>query len=196
MLKRTLQLVSYLLFSLIFGIIVTLTLDQFENVAVEKNLRKALETEIRNAAASFKEAAHNVGPEEVIHFIKEYSSMAMKDKIIAVDRTLSSRPSKNEFNFLFTFSEGGRSIDFYIKSSFLEDELAVLDTPELIFGVFATIAAFTSIVFYSEKKRRTKLMQQQFELEHTELKKALQEHEALAMLGKMSATLAHELKTP
>lgn len=196
MLKQILRLVSYLLFSLIFGIIVTLTLDQFENVAVEKNLRKALEIEIRNAAASFKEAAHNIGPEEVISFIKEYSSMAMREKIIAVDRTLSSRPNKKEFRFLFTFSEGGRSIDFYIKSSFLEDELAVLDTPELIFGVFATIVAFTSIVFYSEKKRRTKLMQQQFELEHAELKKALQEHEALAMLGKMSATLAHELKTP
>ena len=34
------------------------------------------------------------------------------------------------------------------------------------------------------------------ELEHAELRKALQEHEALALLGKMAATLAHELKTP
>jgi signal transduction histidine kinase len=196
MLKQTLRLVSYLLLSLIFGIIVTLTLDQFENVAVEKNLRKALEMEIRNAAASFKGAAHDVSPEEVVSFIKGYASMAMRDKILAVDRTLSSQPSTDEFKFLFTFAEQGRSIDFYIKNSFLEDELAVLDTPELIFGVFATIVAFTSIVIYIEKKRQTKQIQQQFELEHAELRKALQEHEALAMLGKMSATLAHELKTP
>jgi hypothetical protein len=39
-------------------------------IAVEKNLRKAVEADLRNGAASFKEAAHNIGPEEVISFIK------------------------------------------------------------------------------------------------------------------------------
>src|ERR1700690_2782812 len=141
MLKQTLRLVSYLLFSLLFGIIVTLTLDQFENVAVEKNLRKTLEMEIRNAAASFKTAAHNVSHEAVISFVKGYSSMTMRDKVITVDRTLSQLPNENEYKFLFTFSEGGGAIDFYIKNSFLEDELAVLETPGLIFGLFATIVA-------------------------------------------------------
>lgn len=196
MVKQSLRLVLYLVISLVFGIIITLTLDQFENVSVEKNLRKALELEVRNATASFKETASNVSDEEVISFIKQYSSVVMKDKIIAVDRTQNSRTNNNEFKFLFSFSEGGKFIDFYIKNSFLEDELAVLDTPELIFGIFVTIVAFTSIVFYTERKRRTMLIQQQFELEHAEIRKALQEHEALALLGKMFATLAHELKTP
>lgn len=198
MIKQSLRLVLYLVISLVFGIIITLILDQIENISVEKNLRKALESEIKGAAASFKEVTKDASDEKVISFIKQYSLVVMKDKIIAVDRTQTqnSWTNNNKSKFLFTFSEGGRFIDFYIKDSFLEDELAVLDTPELIFGVFATIVAFTSIAFYTEKRRQATIIQQKFEFEHTKLRKALQEHEALALLGRMSATLAHELKTP
>ncbi|MER3447518.1 MAG: hypothetical protein C4291_12095 [Candidatus Dadabacteria bacterium] len=196
MIKQSLRLVLYLVVSLAFGIIITLMLDQIENISVEENLRKTLESEIRGAAASFKEATKDVSDEKVTSFIKQYSSVVMKDKIIAVDRAQNSWTNNNKSRFLFTFSEGGRFIDFYIKDSFRENELVVLDTPELIFGVFATIVAFTSIAFYTEKRRQTKIIQQQFEFEHTKLRKALQEHEALALLGRMSATLAHELKTP
>jgi signal transduction histidine kinase len=39
-------------------------------------------------------------------------------------------------------------------------------------------------------------MQQQFAEKHAQLDTALQQHEALTLLGRMSAALAHELRTP
>jgi len=44
--------------------------------------------------------------------------------------------------------------------------------------------------------KQTTAMRQQFEVKQAEFKKVLQEHEALALIGRMVATLAHEMKTP
>jgi hypothetical protein len=154
MIKQSLKLVLFLVAALVAGIIATLLLDQFKNVAVEKNLRKALEMEIRDAAASFKATAKSANPEEVISFMKQYSSTAMKDKVVAVNQTPGDRPNKDEFKFLFTFTEGGHPIDFYISTAFLENELAILDTSELIFGVFVTVMVFAFIVIYAEKRKQ------------------------------------------
>lgn len=81
-------------------------------------------------------------------------------------------------------------------NSFLQRELAILETPELLYGLFTTIFVFTFIVVYKEKKKQATAMQQQFEIKQAEFRKVLEEHEALALIGRMVATLAHEMKTP
>lgn len=194
--KQPLRLILYLMISLLTGIIVTLVMDSFENIAVEKRIRKELEQEIRAAATSFKNFAGTSTPKELVNFIKAFSASALSDKIIASDPTHEKKPDRGEFAFLFSYAAGDERLDFYILNSYLSSELAVLDNPELVFGLFVTIIVFTFIILYTEKKQQAVVLQQQFEEKHEEFKKVLEEHEALALLGRMVATLAHELKTP
>lgn len=187
--KQTVRLISYLIFSIFVGIIVTFTSDKLGNIAETEKIKKAVESEIRNAIDSFKESSHNVTPDEVLDFIKRLSTKVMKAKIIAIEPTEDNIQNNNKFKFLFKFIEGKKSINFYLKNSFLEDELAILSTIEQIYGIVTTVIIFSFIMIYTQKKRES-------EIKHTELRKALQEHEALALLGRMTATLTHELKTP
>jgi signal transduction histidine kinase len=181
---------------LLTGIIVTLLIDSIANIAVEKRLRNELRQEITNVAASFKDSAKAPTPGEVFLFIKKFSVSVLSGKIIAVNPEQNARPNSKDFSFLFTYKEGKERLDYYIVNSFLERELAILDTPELIYGLITTIFMFTFIVLFMEKKKQALVMHQQFEVKQAEFKKVLEEHEALALIGRMVATLAHEIKTP
>ncbi|MGC2424985.1 MAG: HAMP domain-containing sensor histidine kinase [Nitrospirota bacterium] len=196
MLKRTLKLVFYLFISFLIGIIVTLVIDQYENIEVEKKLRHDITQEIEGSAASFESTVSHPDPAKTISFIKEFTTSSMKDRVLAVDPAKESSPNPEDFKFLFAYTTAGRKINFYLRSSFLEDELAILDRTELIYGIITTIVIFSFMVLYSEKRREAALVNLKLERKHEEYKKALEEHEALALLGRMAATLAHELKTP
>ncbi len=198
MLKQTLKIVSYLIVSLLIGIAVTLLTDSIENVTVEKKIRKNIEADIKNAVASFKDSAPRSTSADEIAFIERYTATVLGDKVVAGERASGGPPegAGAELLYLFTLREKDRPIDFYMKKPFLKSELAILDIPDYISGIVATIIAFTFIIFYTENKKRALSLKQQFELKHAELSTALERHEALALLGRMSATLAHELKTP
>ena len=196
MLRNFLRLVCYLIFSVFIGIAVTLVMDSFENVAVEKRIRTELREGIMAAAVAFKKSAVEPSTAQVIAFVKGYTITVLKGKVRVGDSTQTEKPSDTDYSFLFSYREASEKVDFYIVKSFLKDELAVLEKPELIFGIFTTILLFSGIVFYAEKKKQVVALQQNFEVRHTEIKKVLEEHEALALLGRMTATLAHELKTP
>lgn len=196
MLNQSLRLITYLLVSLVIGIAVTLLVDNVENIAVEKKIRKDLEQEIRAAAASFRDSAGSPDTAHLLRFLQTFSSSAMNGKIIAIDPAHDGKPDDGRFTHLFTYAEGSGRLDYYIINSYLKEQLAILDPPELIFGLFATLAAFAGIVFYTEKRKQAQALRQQFEAKHEEIRKVLEEHEALALLGRMAATLAHEMKTP
>jgi hypothetical protein len=194
-LKKPLRIIFYLLISLSIGILFTLIIDYFENFAVEKSIRKDLEQEIRSAAASFKGAAGSYTPDEVLHFLTAFSASSLRGKIIAVDPVTAVMPGRDS-SFLFSYNEGEGRIDYYIVTSFLEGQKAILDLPELLFGLFTTIAVFAGIVLYQDKRGKFQELRQHLEVKHEEIRRVLEEHEALALLGRMAATLAHELKTP
>ena len=194
--KKFFLMVCYLLISVLAGITVTLVMDNFENVAVEKRIRTELKEGIRSAAAAFKKSASKPSAEQVLSFVKSYTASVLNGKVSIIDPAPAGKNNGAEHSYLFTYQEGGEKVDFYIVSSFLQDELAILNLPELIFGLFTTIAIFSGIIFYTEKKKQVHALRQNFEVRHTEIKKVLEEHEALALLGRMTATLAHELKTP
>ncbi len=193
--KKPLRIILYFLISLLIGIVATLVMDYFENFAVEKSLRKELEQEIRFAAASFKGATSNFTPDEVLSFLKSYSASALHGKIIAVDPVTGSKPGRDS-SFLFSYKEGEGRIDYFIVNSFLKGQMAILDLPELVFGLFITFTAFAGTVIYRDKREKVQELRQHLEVKHEEIRKVLEEHEALALLGRMAATLAHELKTP
>lgn len=196
MFKNTLRFISYLLFSLTLGVVVTFVIIDLENIAEEKKLKKAVEQEIVGAVNSFKEAATSPDNEQVLSFLKKYTVASMKDKVVAVDHGSPKKPANNEFTYLFKYIAGGHRVDLYINDQYVQEQVYSWDMPELVFGFFTTVAAFSFVVFYSEKKRQALQMREQFETKNQELRKALQEQEALALLGQMTATLAHELRTP
>jgi signal transduction histidine kinase len=62
-----------------------------------------------------------------------------------------------------------------------------------------TVAIFTSIILFVmqwEKRKQGRVLYQNYEVKQAEFLKFLEEHEALTLLGRMVASLAHELKTP
>lgn len=187
--KNTLRIIIYLLIALTLGVIATLVTSNLDNIAEEKRFKKAVEMEVKSAVASFKDSAPAATQDDVIRFLTEFTRSAMKDKVVAVEHGSGRRPKSDDFKFLFKFIEGKKRIDLYINSSYVDEEVSSIDIPDFIPGVVTTVIVFGVIIFYTEKSR-------QFAAKQDELTRALKEHEALALLGRMTATLAHELKTP
>lgn len=197
MLKQTLKIVSYLVGSLLIGIAVTYLADSFENVTVEEKIRKTLEDDMKNAVASFRESAVYSTAREEKNFILKFADSVMADKVVVrEDRTDRRGEATQDAVFLCTLPGKGYALDVYVRNKFLKSELEHLNVPDYMMGIASTIIVFSFTVFFTENKKRTLLMKQQFEVEHAELHSALERQEALALVGRMSAALAHELKTP
>lgn len=197
MLKQTLKIVSYLVGSLLIGIVVTFLVDSTENVTVEKRIRKTVEDDIKNAVASFKESAVRPTSRDEKNFIIKFADTVMADKVVVREyRPDRGAGADDDAVFLVTLQGKDYALDVYLQNKFLKSELALLDMPDYITGIAATIIVFAFTVYFTENKKRTLLMKQQFELKHAELHSELERQEALALVGRMSAALAHELKTP
>jgi signal transduction histidine kinase len=197
MLKQTLKIVSYLVGSLLIGIAVTFLVDSTEDVAVEKRVRKTVEDDIKNAVASFNASAVRPTARDEKNFVIKFVGTVMADKVVVREYRAERQPLTDvDAAFLFTLQGKDYAFDVYLQNKFLKSELALLDMPDYITGMVATIIVFTFAVYFTENRKRTVLMKQQFELKHAELHTALERQEALALVGRMTAALAHELKTP
>jgi len=186
---------AYLLVSSLLGITATLSFDYFENIAVERSLRKELEQEVTSVAVSFRRFAGADDDARRLAFLKSYAGTALANKVV-VREVIGAAGDPRTNDFLFSVSGGSRRLDFYVDSDFLQRELANLNLPELLFGFLTTFVLFAAFTVLSDRREKVRVLREQFQVQHDEMKKVLAEHEALALLGRMSATLAHELKTP
>jgi signal transduction histidine kinase len=182
--------------SLLIGTVVTLIIDGFENIKVEKKIREELTEEIRSAASAFKETKKSYTPTEVFLFLEKFSHSALNNRVKAVVPGHDGSQASNDLSFLFTYVERERRIDFYLIRSSMKSELVVLNRSALIFGLLVATIVFFLILVYSEKKKQALLLNRRIEAKQAEMMRVIEEHEALALLGRMTATLAHELKTP
>lgn len=196
MLSRILKITGYLVFSVAFGLFIAILVYYLSSISEEKQLRKAVKDEIKNTVLSFRESASNPTAEQTIMFLKKYCDAALSKKVVVIDASNGKAPGPEYATYLFTFSTGGKQADIYIKSAYVKGEVFDLEMPEAIEGIIATILVFTAFIAYEERKRQSLAIRQEYEVKHAELREAFAEHEALALLGRMTATLAHELKTP
>lgn len=187
MLKQTLTIVSCLVGSVIVGIVVAFIVDKTENIAIEKSIRASVESDIKKTLVLFNEAAIN-RPSHEKSFITNYIKTVMADKVVAFEHGKASGPGVDDEDFLFTLSGRDYLLDVYLRDEYLESEFTFLDVRAYA-GIAATIIFFTFTVYFLENRKKSLVMKQQFTT-------ALHQHEALALLGRMSAALAHELKTP
>ncbi len=166
------------------------------SISDEIKLKKTVKEEINDAVKSFNDAAPNAANEQTLLFLKLFCNTAMDSKVLAIDPSTETPPPDDQAAHLFSFTAGNKQIDIYIRKDYIKEEVFDLDVPEVFAGIIVTILVFAGLVIYAEKKRQSLVVQEQLETRHAELKKAYEEHEALALLGRMTATLAHELKTP
>jgi signal transduction histidine kinase len=196
MLKQTLTVVFCLVGSVFVGIVVAFIVDRTENVAIEKSIRESVEDDIKKTLVLFNESALYHKPSDEKSFITKYIKTVMADKVVAYEHGPGSRPEEvDDEDFLFTLNGRDYLLDIYLRDEYLESEFTFLDVRAYA-GIAATIIFFTFIVYFLENRKKALVMQQQFDEKHARLNTALQQHEALALLGRMSAALAHELKTP
>jgi signal transduction histidine kinase len=192
--SQTIRLIGYLIVSILVGVLITTIIGSYGNKLIKENAKEETKDQINKAIMSFKDAANSETPEEVVRYVKQYVNTVINDQVVGIDLALGDKiPKKDTAFFLFTFTEHGKSIDIYIKRSYLEKEMFELDMPLLIEGIMATLIVFTLMVILLEQKRKVQLRHQS---ETAALNRALEEQHALALLGRMTATLAHELKTP
>ncbi len=199
MLKQTLTIISYLLASLLVGIVVTLLADSTEDVAVEKKIRASMESEIRDTLASFRASAVHPTAGDEKNFLMHFITTVMADRLVVRDRGGADRgPAADDATTTYLFTVDGQqyALDVYLRKDYLKSELALLDVPDYIAGILSTVIVFGFLVYLSESRKRTRLMKQQFESKQAEFTSALERQEALALVGRMSASLAHELRTP
>jgi signal transduction histidine kinase len=195
MLKQTLIIVSCLVGSVLVGIVVAFIVDSTENIAIEKGIRASVEGDIKKTLVLFNESALSHRPSHEKSFIEKYIKTVMADKVVAYEHGQASRPEADAEDFLFTLSGRDYSLDVYLRDTYLESEFTFLDVRAYA-GIAATIIFFTFTVYFLENRKKSLVMKQQFAEKHAQLNTALHQHEALALLGRMSAALAHELKTP
>lgn len=195
MLKQTLTIVSCLIGSVLVGLIVAFIVDRTENIAIEKSIRASVEDDIKKTLVLFNESALSHRPSHEKSFITKYIKTVMADKVVAYEHGPVSRPGVDEEDFLFTLSGRDYMLDVYLRDVYLKSEFTFLDVRAYA-GIAATIIFFTFTVYFLENRKKSLVMKRQFAEKHAQLNTALQQHEALALLGRMSAALAHELKTP
>jgi two-component system, sensor histidine kinase FlrB len=196
LLKRISQFVGYLLISLFVGILVTVSTTRLDNIVEEEEAAHNLKTEVENTISYFQESVPDMSPDRTIEFLEKFISSVMKAKLIAVKPSFGRALNKKDFRYLMSFTRGNRHIDIYVKNAYVKSLADGPDAEDLVGGLFATIVVFTVLVVYAEKRRQALVLQHRIENRHEELKKVLEEQKALALLGRMVATLAHELKTP
>ncbi len=191
---QTLRLVGYLIVSLLCGITITFIAGSFGDETIEQNVMLDTETDIKNAIKAFKDVALQETPEQVMRYTKQYLTTVMNDEVIWIQPSRGDKvPPEDIAVFLYEFTANNETIDIYINKSFLKAELSKLRMPLLIEGGLATLFVFTLLVVLLEQKRQVQLRHQ---LETAALNRVLEEQHALVLIGRMTTTLAHELRTP
>ena len=97
MLKQTLIIVSYLVGSLLIGIVITLLVDSAEDAAVEKRICNTVEDNIKNAVASFKESAVHPTSHDEKSFIIKFVDTVMVDKAVSREHARDGMPSGSRY---------------------------------------------------------------------------------------------------
>src|SRR5271169_1698529 len=143
--KRIIQFVIYLLIAVSIGLVVALVIGNLENIEDEKKLRHETRREVESAIAAFKEISPGVTADQSLQFLRKYIKTVMSKKLAAVDSGEREKLDRGVAKYLFTFFEGERSIDIYIKNAYVREEVFTPDYPEIIEGIVATVLVFTTL---------------------------------------------------
>jgi len=193
--RRLAKVAVYAMVAVLLGIMVTVIESHIDNVLQKNEVESTSRHQIKQAVHAYQSAHRDARQEEVAQFLREYITRIMPDvlEVIQRPRSASLVPADESIWSFYTATD---RLDVYVRPEYIAKETTGADLREVADGVLASFLIFLGILVYVSTNQRAKLERRLHEEERLRLTTALHEQEAFALLGRMTATLSHELRTP
>ncbi|MBI3343470.1 MAG: HAMP domain-containing histidine kinase [Gammaproteobacteria bacterium] len=181
--------------SLVLGIIVVLIESGIDNMQEKNEIRETIRTQIQRTADVYRATHRDAAPEKVAQFVSRYVEQVLPEEVIAVPPASAKLTELQDAPLWSIKMESGK-LQLFINPNYVNKETTVVDMREIVDGVLASFLIFLALLAYVTKSEQTRLERLLHDEERRRLTTALHEQEAFALLGHMTATLSHELRTP
>jgi signal transduction histidine kinase len=181
--------------SLILGIIVVFVQSTADNIAEKKEIRQKIYTQIQQTVHAYQTSHRDAGPDEIAQFITRYARQVLPEEVITVPPAYQGSPQLDGKPLWSTLATSGE-VKIYLNPAYMALETTGADIGEITDGILAALLIFFALWVYVTKNEQAKLERLLHDEERRRLTTALHEQEAYALLGHMTTTLSHELRTP
>jgi len=181
--------------SLICGVVVVLVVSTADNILERKEIRHKIHTQIIQTIHAYQSSHRDAGPDEIAHFITRYTKQVLPEEVITVPPVYNGA-LKLDDKPLWTDASVSGQVQIYLNPEYIAAEATGADIVEITYGVLSALLIFFALWVYVTKSEQAKLERLLHNEERRRLTTALHEQEAYALLGHMTTTLSHELRTP
>jgi signal transduction histidine kinase len=181
--------------SLILGVIVVFIESSIDNVLQKKEIHQEFHAQIKRTIEAYKATHQGAGPQEVAQFIARYVEQVLPEQVIAAP-PISDNPEEIDDEPIWSMEQGTGKLQLFLNPKYVGMEATGADVREITDGVLASLLIFFAFLVYVTKSEQSKLERRLHDEERHRLTTALHEQEAYALLGRMTAMLSHELRTP
>lgn len=186
--------ISFLV-SLILGVIVVFIESTVDNIAEKKEIRQKIHTQIQQTIHAYQTSHRDAQSDEIAHFITRYAKQVLPEEVITVPPVYNGSP-KLDGKPLWSATTASGDVQIYLNPEYIVSETTGADIGEITDGILAALLIFFALWVYVTKNEQAKLERLLHDEERRRLTTALHEQEAYALLGRMTTTLSHELRTP
>lgn len=184
-----------LFLSVILGIAVVFIESTMDNIAEKKEIRENIHTQIQQTVHAYQNSHRNADPDEIARFITRYAKQVLPQEVVTVPPAYNSA-LKLDAKPLWSTPASSGAVRIYLNPAYITAETTGADLGEITDGVLAALLIFFALWVYVTKTEQAKLQTLLHHEERLRLTNALHEQEAYALLGRMTTTLSHELRTP
>lgn len=193
--RRLTKVAVHTAIAVVLGAIVVVIESHIDNALQKREIEKSTRHQIKQAVHAYQATHINASPEDVAQFLKEYVARTMPDILSVVQRPKMLSGGHAEPP-LWSFYTSEERLDMYMRPEYIGNEATGVDLREITDGILVSFLIFLGLLVYATANERAKLERRLHEEERHRLTTALHEQEAFALLGRMAATLSHELRTP
>lgn len=193
--SRTTRITISFVISLVLGVIVVVIESSVDNMLEKKEIRETIRTQIQRTADVYRATHRDAPPEKVAQFVSRYVEQALPEEVIALPPASAKLTELQDAPLWSIKMESGK-LQLFINPNYVNKETTGADMREIADGMLASFLVFLTLLVYVTKSEQTRLERRLHDEERRRLTTALHEQEAFALLGRMTATLSHELYTP
>jgi signal transduction histidine kinase len=181
--------------SLILGVVIVFIESTVDNISERKEIRQRIDTQIQQTIHAYRASHSDANPDDVAQFIARYVKQVLPAEVTTVTPTADKTKKLDDKPLWSTTTESGK-LQIFLNPEYMNMETTGADLGEIADGVLATLLIFFALLVYVTKTEQSKLERRLYDEERRRLTTALHEQEAYALLGRMTAMLSHELRTP
>lgn len=181
--------------ALVLGTVVVFIVSTMDNLAENKEIRKEIHTQILQTIHAYQTSHPNAGPGEIAQFITRYAKQVLPEEVITTPPAYNKLPKLDD-KPIWSSAPFAGNVKIYLNPEYLVSETTGADIGEITYGVLTALLIFFALWVYVTKNEQSKLERLLHYEERRRLTTALHEQEAYVLLGQMTTTLSHELRTP